>query len=291
MGDWLVALMTKEHLMAFTAQEQLANVPLVGRETARLMQTWSQWPASYWSRPAYCPGWTASDAVAHLATGGAFYAQVIRSGQNGTPQFPWGVTSAAGFREARQAEVTKLLDGGPEALVAGFAQGGAALQTVLESLTEADLVKMAQHPRGLVPIGAWIGMRLLEMTVHDWDIRQPHETPALLAPTAVPALLGIIPELQLQFLQLRPHQGLDGVYALHAGEEAAWGFTVHGAQVTYHSSAPSSGDTTLRTDAASMLLLTVGRADVAAKLQHGALTITGDHAKGQQLCATLFRAF
>jgi uncharacterized protein (TIGR03083 family) len=276
--------------MAFTAHAQLANIPVVGRETARLEQTWRQWPDSAWSRPAYCPGWTAADAVAHLATGGAFYAQVIRAGQSGNPQFPWGVTSVAGFREARQAETKKLLDGGPSALLAGFAQGGAQLQSVLEALQEADLTKMAQHPRGLVPIGAWIGMRLLEITVHDWDICQPHETPAHLAPSAVPTLLGIMPEMQLQFLQQRPHDGLDGVYGLHAGD-LTWGFTVQGAQITYQPTAPRTCDATLSTDAESMILLTVGRTDVAAAVQQGTLTMQGEPAKGQQLCATLFRAF
>jgi hypothetical protein len=40
-----------------------------------------------------------------------------------------------------------------------------------------------------------------------------------------------------------------------------------------------------------MILLTVGRTDVAAAVQQGTLTMQGEPAKGQQLCATLFRAF
>jgi hypothetical protein len=43
-------------------------------------------------------------------------------------------------------------------------------------------------------------------------------------------------------------------------------------------------------DADSLILLSMGRADVAAKRQSGALTITGNAAQGQQLCATLFRS-
>lgn len=275
--------------MAFSAQEQLANIPTVAQESARLLETWRQWPAAYWQRPTYCAGWLATDAVAHLATGGAFYAQVIRSGQSGTPQFPWGVTSVEGFRAARQAETKKLLDGGPPALLDGFAQGGTALQEVLESLQVADLTKMAQHPRGLVPIGAWIGLRLLEMTVHDWDIRQPHDSTAQLAPSALPAVLGIVPEMQVQFLEQRPHEGLDGVYALHAGD-LSWGVRVQGRQITYLPTAPTACDASLHTDGASMVLLSVGRGDVAAAQQHGTFTLRGDVAKGQQLCATLFRA-
>jgi uncharacterized protein (TIGR03083 family) len=276
--------------MAFNAHEQLAHIPVVAHETARMAQELRHWPQSYWGRPTYCPGWTAADAVAHLATGGDFYAQVITSGRSGTPTFAWGADSPAALREARQAAVKALLDGGPTTLLAGFEQAGAKLQAVLESLQEADLTKVALHPRGRIPIGSWIGMRILELSAHDWDMRQPHETHAHLSPAAVPALLSGMPELQLQLLGLRVTNGLDGVYVLCAGD-ATWGFTIQGKTVTLLSqgAAPGAGDTCLSTDAESMILLTVGRADAAEKLQSAALTITGNAEQGKQLCATLFR--
>jgi uncharacterized protein (TIGR03083 family) len=276
--------------MALTAREQLANIPVIANETARMVQAFHSWPQSHWSRPTYCLGWTAADAVAHLATGGDFYAQVITSGRSGEPTFAWGANSPAEFREARQAAVTNLLDGGPTALLAGFEQAGAKLHAVLESLDEADLTKVALHPRGRIPLGSWIGMRILELSAHDWDIRQPHETHAHLSPTAVPALLSVMPELQIQLLGLRVTEGLDGVYALHAGD-AAWGFTIQGKTVTPLQGVPRECDVGFSTDAESMILLTVGRADVAEKLQSAALTITGDVERGKQLCATLFRAY
>jgi hypothetical protein len=184
----------------------------------------------------------------------------------------------------------KLLDGGPTAVLTGFEQAGATLQAVLESLQEADLAKVALHPRGRIPIGSWIGMRILELSAHDWDIRQPHETHAHLSPTAVPALLSAMPELQIQLLGLRVTEGLDGVYALRAGD-AAWGFTIQGKTVTPLPEAPLECKVGLCTDAESMILLTVGRADVTEKLQSATLTITGDVEQGKQLCATLFRTY
>ena len=276
--------------MAFNAREQLAHIPVIANETARMAQTFRSWSQSYWSRPTYCPGWTAADAVAHLATGGDFYAQVITSGRSGEPKLPWGANSPAESRDARQAAVKKLLDGGPASVLAGFEQAGATLQAVLESLQEADLTQVALHPRGRIPIGSWIGMRILELSAHDWDIRQPHETHAHLSPTAVPALLRSMPELQVQLLGLRLTEGLDGVYALHAGD-VAWGFTIQGKTVTPVQGTPRECNVGLSTDAESMILLTVGRADVTEKLQSAALTITGNVEQGKQLCATLFRAY
>ena len=270
--------------------EQLANIPVVANETARIAQALRSWPQSYWSRPTYCPGWTAADAVAHLVTGGEFYAQVITSGRSGEPTLAWGASTMDEFRAARQAAAQKLLDGGPASLTDGFAQAGAKLQAVLESLQEPDLTKVARHPRGLIPLGHWIGMRLLELSAHDWDIRQPHEPHAHLSPTAVPALLSGLPDLQLQLLRLRVAEGLDGVYALRAGD-AGWGFTVQGNTVTPQAVVPAVCDASLSTDAESMILLTVGRADVTEKMQSGALTLTGNTAQGKQLCATLFRTY
>jgi hypothetical protein len=85
---------------------------------------------------------------------------------------------------ARLAAVNKLLEGGPAELIAGFGAGSAQFQEILESLRGDDLAKPARHPRGLMPIGCWIGMRLNELVIHDWDIRQPHEAKASLLPKA-----------------------------------------------------------------------------------------------------------
>ena len=74
--------------MAFNARAQLANIPVVAHETARMVQAFRSWPQSYWSRPAYCPGWTAADAVAHLATGGDFYARCLLWAAAVSPNLP-----------------------------------------------------------------------------------------------------------------------------------------------------------------------------------------------------------
>jgi uncharacterized protein (TIGR03083 family) len=271
-------------------QTQLSYVSTVARQTAQMAQAYRGWPASFWQRPTFCPGWKAVDAVAHLATGGDFYAQVISAGRAGTPKLPWGIADASGFRAVRTAAVQKLLAGGPAALIEGFEQSAAQLQQVLESLQVTDLSKEAWHPRGLIPLGSWIGMRLTELGIHDWDIRQPHEAQAALSLTVLPALLAVIPEMQMQFLAQRLPDNMDGVYVLRAGE-TSWGFTVRGKTVTYHAKAPDTCDACLSADPEGVILLTVGRADLEARLRNATLTVTGNADKGQQFCATLFRAF
>lgn len=276
--------------MAFDPKEQLANIAIVADETARLIQAFHAWPESRWQRPTYCPGWQAADAVAHLATGGDFYAQVIATGRRGTPQLPWGASDAAGARAGRAAASKKLVEGGPTALLTGFEQSAAKLQEVLESLREDDLTQVAWHPRGLIPLGYWVGMRLNELVIHGWDIRQPHEANAGLSATALQAMLTVLPEMQVQFLEQRLADRLDGVHVLRAGA-TSWAFTVRGKTVTYQAQAPAAFDTCLSTDAESLILLTMGRADTAMKRHSGALTVVGNAERGWHLCETLFRAF
>jgi len=132
-------------------------------------------------------------------------------------------------------------------------------------------------------------MRLNELVIHDWDIRQPHEANAGLAPTALGPMLTVLPEFHLQFLERRATDGMDGVYGIRAGT-AAWAFTIRGKTVSYAAQPPAMCDTWVSTDAESLILLSMGRADAAVKRQSGVLTITGNAEQGQQLCATLFRS-
>lgn len=266
------------------------RIAVVASQTALMTQAYGEWSETDWQRGTFCAGWTAADAVAHLVTGADFYTQVIESGRTGTPGKPWGVTNVEEFRVARGDAGKKLTAAGPAAMLQAFSDSGAALQAVLESLQEGELRELAWHPRGLVPIEGWIGMRLIELGIHDWDIRQPHAPAAGLSPTVVPALLAVLPDMQTQFLTQRAGGDLAGTYGFQAGE-ASWGIRLHEGMASYLPELPSDCDACLHADAESMILLTMGRADPEAKQTGGALTVTGDTDKGRELCAVLFRAF
>jgi len=266
------------------------RIAVVASQTALMARAYGEWPEADWQRDTFCAGWAAADAVAHLVTGADFYTQVIESGRSGKPGKPWGVTNVEEFRVARGDAGAKLTAAGPAAVLQAFSDSGAALQTVLESLQDRELSELAWHPRGLVPIEGWIGMRLVELGIHDWDIRQPHEPDAGLSPTVLPALLEALPDMQRQFLSQRAGDDLAGTFGFQAGD-ASWGLRLLGGTATCLPEAPPACDACLHADAQSMILLTMGRADLEAKQAGGALTVTGDADKGRQLCAVLFRAF
>lgn len=266
------------------------RIAVVASQTALMAQAYGEWSEADWQRDTFCAGWTAVDAVAHLVTGADFYTQVIESGRTGKPGKPWGVTNVEEFRTARGDAGTKLTAAGPAAVLQAFSDSGSALQKVLESLQDRELSELAWHPRGLVPIEGWIGMRLIELGIHDWDIRQPHEPDAGLSPTVLPALLEALPDMQRQFLSQRAGDDLVGTFGFQAGD-ASWGIRLQEGSASYLLEMPSACDACLHADAQSMILLTMGRADLAAKQAGGALAVIGDADKGRQLCAVLFRAF
>lgn len=274
----------------FDARVQLANIPEVAAQTARMVRAMRAWPATAWQRATYCPDWTAADAIAHLATGADFYAQVITSGRSGEPLLPWGVKDGAEMRQVRLANGRKLIEAGAAALVDGFEREAAMFQEAITSLQEAELARTAWHPRGLVPIGSWIGMRLNELVIHNWDVRQPHEAKPYLDTEALPGMMRFLPEMQWQLLSQRLPDGLDGVHVFQ-GTNTAWAFHVQGTTVTYVPEAPVASDTQIRGDDELLILLTMGRSDVETALQSGALALTGDAAQGRQVCDTLFRSF
>lgn len=277
--------------MAFMAQEQLAAIPVVAQQSALMTRRFRDWPATYLTRQTYCPGWTAGDIVAHLATGADFYTEVISAGLQGRPGLPWQAVSLDAVRDIRAAAVARLQRGGPAALIDGFEQAAGNLQEVFTSLQINDLAKMAWHPRGLIPLGCWIGMRLTELVVHDWDILQPHDIGLQLSPIATPALLTSLPEMQQRFLEQRlPVEGCDGVHALHAGEQS-WAFVRQGQALAYQSTKPVHATTHLYTDMETMILLTLGRADFKAKLQDGVCMLTGDVALAHIFYAALFTPY
>lgn len=277
--------------MAFSAQEQLATIPVVAQQSTLMTKRFRDWPHTYLKRHTYCQGWSAGDIVAHLATGADFYTAVISAGLTDEPALPWGAKSLDDVRTIRTEAVSRLLSDGTDTLINGFERAANALQVVFDALQTADLGKMAWHPRGPIPIGCWIGMRLTELVLHDWDIRQPHEANPHLSPAAAPAVLTSLPEMQLRFLEQRlPAAGCEGVHALHAGDQS-WAFLRQEQTISYQNDIPEQVTTRLHTDMESMILLTLGRVGYSAKLQDKTCTMTGDLAVARRFYTALFTPY
>jgi uncharacterized protein (TIGR03083 family) len=273
--------------MAFDPHEQLAIVPIVARQSTLMAHAYHAWPAEYWERPTYCEGWTAADVIAHLATGAEFYTHVLTSGRTGQPALPWGATNLDEVRTIRAAAIRRLRSGGPQTLLRGFTDAAQQLQAVFESLHVDDVARVAWYPRGPIPIGQWIGMRLTELALHDWDIRQPHEATCNLSSVALPSLLTCLPEMQQRLLSYRLPHFPSGEYAMHVGA-THWAFRLQDQQLTYHAESSATCRAALHTNAETLILLTLGRADFTSALEMGRCALTGEREAGMLFYGQLF---
>lgn len=276
--------------MAFDPHEQLSIIPVVARQSAHMIQAFRQWPRDHWSRATYCDGWTIANMVAHLATGADYHTEVLTSGLSGNPTWPWGAANLDEVRAIRAKAVQTLCDSGPEALLSGFEASANRLQTVLESLQIDDLDKVALYPRMPIPLGQWVGMRLIELVVHDWDMRQPYELPALLTPFAIPAVLRILAETQVRFLSYRLPEGMRGSYAMLAGD-TGWTVHVEDQQAAYEASASVDCTACLQVDPERLILLTLGRVGLDGLLASDDCCLIGDAEAGRIFFDVLFSPY
>ena len=265
--------------MAFDPDEQWSIVPIVAELSAAMMATFKRWSDPDWNRDSYCAGWTRADVVAHVTTGTAYRTEVLKLGLADNPIFPWGASSLEDVQRIRAQMVATLCDSGPEALLNGFTRAVHQHQEVLISIQHSTIAKVARYPRGFVPVGEWIGMQLIELAVHDWDMRQPDDPSARLNPLAVEPVLKVLPETQMRFLSHRLDQTSapplkDGGYQFCAGE-TDWIFRVQSQSVAYETAAPASVTTRFHTDPETLILLTLGRLDMASQLAVGACRFEG----------------
>ena len=265
--------------MAFNPDEQLATIPTVADLSAHMIETFRTWSDDDWNRDSCCAGWTRADVVAHVTTGTDYRTQVLKLGLADQPIFPWNAVSLDEVRQIRAKAAAELSSGGPQMLLDGFTNAVKAHQDVLASLQRSDLAKMARYPRGLVPIGEWIGMQLIELIVHEWDMRRPHDAAAQLVDFAVAPVLNVLPETHMRFLSHRladnPDVALnDGDYRLCAGS-MAWTFRIRNQRITLEDDSALPYATSFYTDPETMILLTLGRLDVAAQLAAGTCRFEG----------------
>ncbi len=282
--------------MAFNPDEQLSIISTVAELSAHMIKTFKHWSDEDWNRDSFCEGWTRADVVAHVTTGTDYRAQVLKLGLADDPIFPWGARSLDEVRSIRARSVDELCGRGPEALLNGFITAVDEHQEVLASIQRADLAKVARYPRGLVPIGEWVGMQLIELIVHDWDMRQPHDASAQLALFAVEPVLNVLPESQMRFLthRLADSSSLklqDGEYQICLGE-MAWAFHIENQEISYVGAPDSSSTMSFYSDPETLILLTLGRLDIDSQLATGNCRFEGNPDRNKTLVYDLlFRPY
>ena len=272
--------------------EYLSRVALVKSETGRLSAEWRGFSEARWEVDTFCPGWRARHAVSHLATGGDFYANSVRRALDGLPPAPPYGNDTKGFFAIRKDKGEALMALPREEMLNAFDASARAVNDALEAVGADDLGKRGYHPRGLTRLDAWIGMRLAEMVIHDWDIRYGEDPDARVAPQGVEGMMSFIPENQSRFFGLREKPPFKGRFAFRSTEpDRAWTLTVDGTGAEESADASGTHDARIAADGEAHVLLMFGRAKREAMMAAGRLEVEGNPDLADRLLRVLYTTY
>lgn len=275
-----------------TPDECLSRVALVKSETARLSEEWRGFSEERWEVDAFCPGWKARHAVSHVATGGDFYANSIRRALEGLPPEPPYGRDAKEFLAIRKERGDALMALPRAEMMDAFDASAAAVNGALEAMGAEDLGKLGYHPRGLTRLDAWIGLRLVELAVHDWDVRCGEDAAARVAPQGVEGMMTFLPASQSRLFGVREKPPFNARFLFRSTEpERAWTLTALGESAQESPDASGGHDAAITADAEAHLLLLFGRAKREAMMAAGRLEIEGDLDLADQLLRVLWTAY
>src|SRR5262245_46894405 len=163
----------------------------------KLIPTWEQvlalthylhaLPLADWEHPSACTRWAIGDVIAHLVDSGAFYIESITRGLQGerTPfasRPPAGSVNGAAVTTLTATRVLAARQHLGEHLLTAFDDAVDRFHHLGTRLTAAEAETACYHPGNILSVRTFIGLRLLEVVVHGWDMRSPLEPTAALSP-------------------------------------------------------------------------------------------------------------
>ena len=176
------------------------RLSLVQALTKQLAQYLDDLPSDTWSRPSACGRWQIRDMVAHLAGGAEAYAGLVSRGLRGDSSPPEG-RPPAGTLDASSA--SEIIASGAisrrervgDELLSSFEAKSKALEQLFDSVGPDQWELPCYHIPGIMPVRAFVDLRLTELAMHGWDIRSSLEPEAHLPAESMPAFVDVIRRL------------------------------------------------------------------------------------------------
>lgn len=270
-------------------EEQLSRVALVKSESERLSAYWRGFSDARWEVETFCPGWQAQHAVSHLATGADFYTNSIRRALEGLPPEPPYGSNVKEFFAIRAARGDELMALPRNEMMDAFDASAAEVNDALAEVTADDIAKLGFHPRGLTRLDAWIGLRLVELVAHDWDIRYGEDAGAGVSEDALEGVMSFLPASQSRLFGVRENPPFDGRFLFRSkAPDREWTITVAGEKAEESAHTSGAHDAVITADGEAHFLLLYGRAKRGAMEDAGRLEVEGNAELANELLCVLY---
>jgi uncharacterized protein (TIGR03083 family) len=259
------------------------RVTRVERESGALTHYLHALPPAAWAHPSACPRWVIGDVIAHLVDSGAFYIESITRGLQGerTPFANRPPASSVNGASVAPLIATRVLAARQrlgEHLLTAFDDTVERFHHLVTRLTAAEAETACYHPGNMLSVRTFVGLRLLEVVVHGWDMRSPLEPTAALSPESAAMLVGWWPEFVTWGFQPKGSRAPGGRFrfvftgnGLPPCDLIVEGETVRMAPVEH-----MPAHVTLHCEAATFVLLMCGRRPLDTLVAEGGVGLEGD---------------
>lgn len=252
-------------------------IPLVQILTKRSSSSWRNFSESDWKIESYCEGWRPKDIVSHLVTGTEFYtASIERAMKDLEPVPPYG-KNVKEFFSIRDEKGRQLMQLSHDVLLDRFDESSNNLQKQIDKINSENSKQLGFHPRGSMPLEFWIGQRLFEIVLHDWDIRYGQDSSSFLSPEGVKGILPFLPMQICRLFNFREKIPFRGSFLFTSeNPKRKWIIVVSDEKAEENYDLKSDVDVKIEADSESLILLLFGRANTKEIEQENKLKIHGD---------------
>jgi uncharacterized protein (TIGR03083 family) len=273
---------------------ELSDVARRDREAAAVAESIAAYleglEPTTWSAPSDCAGWTVTNLTSHLILVEALLSGSTTRGIGGDagppPNVPGG---AAGWREHRAREIERLSALPPGDLLAQFRTGlGAVRQAIGRVVAGEGAEQQGWHPSaGQQPLAWFAGQWLVEIAVHDWDLRAASAA----ADVAPVALASLGPEMRDRMARCyRPAEGTaqEGTVriVLESQQPLSWLARLSDGRLEVAGAEAGQPEATIETDPGVFAIVMTARRPAHHYRAAGRWRVSGDQGLANHLAAS-----
>jgi uncharacterized protein (TIGR03083 family) len=264
------------------------QIELVQAESERLKQYLSTLPPDAWHQPSACDRWQVRDVVAHLAGTAEFYSELISRGLQGDASPPEGAAAgtinAASIHEMNAQLAISYRESLGDQVMATFNTSNDKLNQLLAGIGPKDRNTLCYHPiGGTIPVQAFIGLRLRELAMHEWDMRSKLEPTPHLSADSLPVFMQAMPRVFRMSLCTGSRLSIPVRYRfdLIGAVPIKTDIVVEGDKARMED-AGASAHVTFGCETEIFVLLIYGRIAFDAAVSKGHISVKGDHERATQ---------
>ncbi|MBQ12198.1 MAG: hypothetical protein CMJ45_11700 [Planctomyces sp.] len=178
-----------------------AMVNLIKSESERIMGYFDSLSPGDLEKPSPCERWTVGEVIAHLVWHVETYRGMMERGlrddlspTEGLPSVPAGTPNRQVIVDESygQAAIDRRRTLGRD-LILSFTEEYGKLNTLLAAVVPEDWSKPCYHVAGLRSVESFLLTYLMELAVHEWDIRSTREPSPIVSEEIMPLMMDRIP--------------------------------------------------------------------------------------------------